>query len=132
MRWLAFFIPVLLAGCAANAGPSAGTTNPKQVAKIADALKGLTPGKPVSCIDQTRIRDLKKFEGTLLYEYSPREIYRNDVDGGCSGLRYGDPVVSKTYSNQLCRGDIIRTFSPGTPNMPSGTCALNSFVPYTR
>ena len=68
-------------------------------------------------------------------EYSANylsEDHRNDVSGGCTGLRYGDPVVSKTYSSQLCRGDILRTFSPGTPNMPSGSCALNSFVPYTR
>jgi len=131
MRWLALLVPVLLAGCAANAGPATGTDDPKQLARIADALKGLTPGEPKTCIDQMRVRDTRKFEGTILYVYSPREIYRNDVSG-CEGLRYGDPIVSKTYTNQLCRGDILRTFSPGTPNIPSGTCALNSFVPYTR
>lgn len=131
MRRLALIVPVLLAGCAAGANSPSGTTNPKQLAKIADALKGLTPGEPKSCIDQTRVRDTKKFEGTILYVYSPREIYRNDVDG-CQGLRYGDPIVSRTMTTQLCRGDILRTFSPGTPGIPSGSCALNSFVPYTR
>ncbi|MBY8829010.1 hypothetical protein [Hephaestia mangrovi] len=132
MRWLALVVPILLAGCAANGDSPSGAKNPKQLAEIADALKGLTPGKPVSCIDQTRIRDVKKFEGTILYQYSPRLIYRNDVSGGCTGLRYGDPIVSKTYSSQLCRGDIIHTFSPGTPNISSGSCGLGSFVPYTR
>lgn len=131
MRWLALVVPVLLAGCAANGGLPTGTTNPKQLAEIADALKGLTPGEPKSCIDQTRVRDVKKFEGTILYVYSRREIYRNDV-AGCQGLRYGDPIVSRTVTTQLCRGDILRTFSPGVSNMPSGSCALNSFVPYTR
>jgi hypothetical protein len=131
MRWVALLFPVLIAGCAANAGPQTGTDDPKQLAKIADALKGLTPGEPTACIDQTRVRDMKKFEGTILYEYSAREIYRNDVSG-CEGLRYGDPIVSKTYSGQLCRGDILRTFSPGASHMPSGSCALTSFVPYTR
>lgn len=131
MRWLALIVPVLLAGCATGTNSPPGTTNPKQLAEIADALKGLTPGEPKSCIDQTRVQNVKKFEGTILYVYSPREIYRNDVDG-CQGLRYGDPIVSKTYSGQLCRGDILRTFSPGAPHMPSGSCALNSFVPYTR
>jgi hypothetical protein len=121
MRWLALVIPALLAGCA-GAGTPPGTTDPKQLAEIADALKGLTPGEPVSCIDQTRVRNVKKFEGTILYQYSRRQIYRNDVNGGCHGLRYGDPIVSRTTTSQLCRGDIIHTFSPGTPNMPSGTC----------
>lgn len=131
MRWLALVVPVLIAGCASDGGTPPGTTNPKQLAEIADALKGLTPGEPVSCIDQTRVRDVKKFEGTIVYVYSQREMYRNDVDG-CQGLRYGDPIVSRTPTTQLCRGDILRTFSPGTPNIPSGSCALNSFVPYRR
>jgi len=132
MRWLALVVPVLIAGCATDAGAPPGTTNPKQLAEIADALKGLTPGEPVSCIDQTRVRDVKKFEGTILYVYSRREIYRNDVGSGCQGLRYGDPIVSRTPTSQLCRGDILRTFSPSTPSMPSGSCSLASFVPYRR
>ena len=130
MRWLALVIPVLLAGCAAN-GPPAGP-GPKQLAEIADALKGLTPGKPTTCIDQTRAQNVKTFEGTILYIYSPREIYRNDVTPGCAGLQYGDPIVSRTVSTQLCSGDILRTFSPGTPNIQSGSCALNQFTPYRR
>jgi len=132
MRWLALLIPAMLAGCAAGADAPPGTTNPKQLAEIADALKGLTPGEPVTCIDQTRVRDVKKFEGTILYQYSSREIYRNDVNGGCQGLRYGDIIVSRTTTNQLCRGDIIHTVSPGAPGFPSGSCSLGSFVPYTR
>ena len=132
MRWLALILPVVLTGCAANGGPPPGPTDPKELAKIAEALKGLTPGAPQSCIDQTRIRDVKKFQDVILYVYSPREIYRNDVTPGCFGLRYGDPIVSKTTTSQLCSGDILRTFSPGGPNMPSGSCALNSFVPYRR
>ncbi|TPG40476.1 hypothetical protein EAH79_11210 [Sphingomonas koreensis] len=127
---LAAALLLIVAGCAGSAEPS-GATNPKQLAEIADALKGLTPGEPTSCIDQTRVRDVKKFENTILYQYSPREIYRNDVTPGCSGLRFGDPIVSRTVTSQLCRGDIIRTFSPG-PNTPSGSCALNAFVPYKR
>lgn len=132
MRWLALVIPVLLAGCAANAGAPPDAASPKQLAEIADALKGLTAGEPRSCIDQTRVTNVRKFEGTILYLYSPREIYRNDVKGGCSGLRYGDTIVSRTPTTQLCRGDIIRTVTPSNPSMPSGSCALGEFVPYKR
>lgn len=130
MRWLALVIPVLLAGCAAN-GPPAGPS-PKQLAEIADALKGLTPGQPKTCIDQTRVQNVKTFEGTILYIYSPREIYRNDVSGGCQGLRYGDTIVSKSSTTRLCRGDIITTMSRTSPPMFSGSCGLGDFVPYTR
>ena len=132
MRWPVLVIPALLAGCAASADAPSGPQNTKQAAELADALKGLTPGRPQSCIDQVRIRDVRKFPGTILYIYSRDEIYRNDVGGGCQGLRYGDPIVSRTPSGQLCSGDILRTFSPGTPNIPSGSCSLGSFVPYTK
>jgi hypothetical protein len=132
MRRLALIsLGLLLAGCAASADTPPGTTNPKQLAEIADALKGLTPGKPETCIDQTRVHNIKTFENTILYQYSPREIYRNDTSGGCAGLRYGDIVVSRTPTGQLCRGDIIHTVSPGSRTM-SGACGLGSFVPYRR
>lgn len=132
MKWLALLLPIAIAGCATGADNGPGTTNPKQLAAIAKALDGLTPGEPRSCIDQTRVRDVKKFDGTILYVYSPREIYRNDVTPGCAGLQYGDPIVSRTVSTELCSGDILRTFSPGTPNIQSGSCALNQFTPYRR
>lgn len=132
MRRLALVsLSLLAAGCAAGADAPPGTTNPKQLAEIADALKGLTPGKPLTCIDQSRVQNIKTFENTILYQYSPREIYRNDTSGGCAGLRYGDIVVSRTPTGQLCRGDIIHTVSPGS-NMPSGSCGLGSFIPYRR
>ena len=131
MRWLALILPVVLAGCAANGGPPPGPTDPKELAKIAEALKGLTPGAPQSCIDQTRVRDVQKFQNTILYKYSPREIYRTDVGSGCAGLRYGDIIVSRTISSQLCSGDIIHTVAPGS-HIPSGSCGLGKFTPYKR
>lgn len=120
----------LLAGCAADqSGRSAADA--RQVARIAHALQGLTPGKPRSCIQQSRVNQVKTFKDTILYEYSPREIYRNDTSGGCTGLRYGDTIVSKTSGDQLCQGDIIHTISLSS-RVPSGSCGLGAFIPYRR
>lgn len=124
---------LLLAGCADQAGMSQheAAERARETAEINDALKGLTPGDAKGCIDQTRVRNVQKFAHTILYQYSPREIYRTDVTDGCPGLRYGDIIVSRTVGTQLCRGDIIHTVSPG-PGGPTGVCALGSFVPYRR
>lgn len=125
---------LLLAGCAAQQGGASGDPaglTAREAGKIAAALKGLTPGQPVTCIDQSRIRDTRKFTNTILYQYSPREIYRVTTTPGCTGLRYGDIIVSRTTTDQLCRGDIIRTAAPNGAG-PTGTCALGSFVPYRR
>jgi hypothetical protein len=125
---------LLLAGCAAQQGGASGDPaglTAREAGKVAAALKGLTPGQPVTCIDQSRIRDTRKFTNTILYQYSPREIYRVTTTPGCTGLRYGDIIVSRTTTDQLCRGDIIRTAAPNGAG-PTGTCALGSFVPYRR
>jgi hypothetical protein len=109
--------------------PSALTA--KEASEINDLLKGLSPGEPQSCIQQTRVTQSHAFTNTILYEYSPREIYRVTTTPGCTGLRYGDIIVSRTPSGNLCRGDIIRTVSPGS-SIPSGSCALGDFIPYRR
>lgn len=132
-----YTLPLLLlalAGCDAQhahifGDPPALTA--REAAEISDTLKGLTPGKPQSCIEQSRVTQVQKYTNTILYEYSPREIYRVTTTPGCSGLRYGDILVTHTTTGELCSGDIVRTVSPGA-NMPSGTCALGMFTPYRR
>jgi len=123
---------LLLAGCSTQqAIDHGGGPTPREAGEIADALKGLTPGAPVTCIDQSRVENVRKFTDTILYFYSPREIYRVTTTPGCTGLRYGDPIVSRTPTDRLCRGDIVRTVAPGAAG-PTGSCALGSFVPYRR
>jgi hypothetical protein len=130
-------LPILclaLAGCSVQHGNVASNPDAlsaREAADLNDALKGLTPGQPVSCIDQSRIRDVRKFTNTILYVYSQREVYRTTTTPGCSGLRYGDIIVSRTVSDQLCRGDIIHTRAPEGAG-PTGSCALGAFVPYRR
>src|SRR3546814_7216472 len=75
---------MLLGGCATAQNQAAeADRRAKAEIQIADALKGLTPGEPKRCIDQTRVHNVRKFAGTNIYEYSPREKYRNNVSDGC-------------------------------------------------
>ena len=67
----------LLGGCATAHNQAADAERrAKAETEIADALEGLTAGEPEHCIDQTRVHTIHTYAGTILYEYSPREIYR--------------------------------------------------------
>lgn len=122
----------LLGGCASAQNQAAeAERRAKAEAEIADSLEGLTAGEPKDCIDQTRVNNIETYAGTILYRVSSREIYRNNVSGGCFGLAHGDIVVTRTPTSRLCRGEIIHTVSPGS-SMPSGSCSLGDFIPYKR
>ena len=122
----------LLGGCASAQNQAAeAERRAKAEAEIADTLEGLAAGEPRDCIDQTRVNNIETYAGTILYRVSQREIYRNNVSGGCFGLARGDIVVTRTATSQLCHGEIIHTVSPGS-SIPSGSCALGDFIPYRR
>ena len=94
-------------------------------------LAGLTPGKPQNCIDSHRSYETLRAGDTILYKFSPRLIYRTDTGGGCFGLRRGDAIITKSYTSQFCRGDIVTT-ADLTTHTPSGSCSFGAFIPYTR
>lgn len=124
-------IPVLLllAGCTTTAGSE--QANAREQARFERTLAGLTPGEPVSCIRRDQFNEIRTFEGTILYVAGRNRVWRNDVVGGCPGLRRGDIVVTRSFGSQLCNGDIIQTRAP-TGGFLSGTCSLGKFTPYTR
>src|SRR3546814_15735076 len=71
---------MLLGGCATAQNQAAeADRRAKAEIQIADALKGLPPGEPKSCIDQTRVHNVRTFEGTILHEYSPPAKIRKNV-----------------------------------------------------
>ncbi|MBO9579753.1 MAG: hypothetical protein J7498_02575 [Sphingobium sp.] len=125
---------LLLAGLAATA--SAKTAEPAKLdageaKELARALDGKVAGKPVSCVSTFRGENLRAIgDHTLVYRVSKKLIYRNDLQGTCHGLRFGDTLVLKVFGNQYCRGDIAHAVHLPTGTM-SGTCALGDFVPYT-
>jgi hypothetical protein len=100
-------------------------------AKLDKYLAGLTPGKPVDCIEAHRTYETLRAGDTILYKYSPKLIYRTDTGGGCFGLSRGDAIITESFTSQFCRGDIVRT-ADLTSHTPSGSCSFGAFIPYTR
>lgn len=101
-------------------------------AKAAKALAGRTAGKPESCI---RLHDVRSSqivdESAIIYEISRKRWMVNFPAGGCAALRSDRAIVTRTPSDQLCRGDIARIIDPPAP-IEFGSCGLGDFVPYTR
>lgn len=124
-----FLLPLLLlAGCAATA--ESADTAARDRTRLDKALAGLTPGAPMRCLDPVRVTQVRGFPGTILYVQARGIVYRNDVQGSCPGLRYGDTVITQSIGPRYCSGDLVRTRSPVGP--VSGSCALGDFIPYRK
>lgn len=132
----------LLSLTLAAAALSSCTMTPAETARAADAraatrakldtaLTGLRPTETRDCIDQYQSSSLKAYGSTLTYRVSGRLIYVNETGGGCEGVERGDILITKSNSGRLCRGDIGTTVETGS-RIPTGSCALGSFVTYRR
>ncbi len=132
------FLPMLLllvAGCAATPQEiaRAQAEQAQRADKLATRLAGYTPGRPQDCLTNLPgDRPSETIGSTILYVQSSKLVYRNDTTGGCEGMERGDYIVTVSNSGRLCRGDIGRTFQANSGNVPTGSCALGSFIPYTR
>ena len=103
---------LLLLAFAASAGakaPEPAKLDPKEAKELAAALDGKVAGKPVSCVSSFRGENLHAIgDHTLVYRVSKTLTYRNDLQGTCHGLRFGDTLVLRVTGSQYCRGDIAR------------------------
>ena len=116
------------------APPVAGQTPDGRpfTAKLAKALAGRTAGKPTSCVHLRNVRSTRIVdESAIVYELSSRNWLVNFPAGGCSALRADRVMVTRTPSDDLCRGDIVRIIDPPAP-IEYGSCGLGDFVPYAR
>lgn len=118
---------LLAVGGSAVAAPR---LSPEQ--KLAKAVEGRVPGKPVNCISLRNIRSSQIIDKTaIVYETSGRTLYVNRPDSGASWLDRDDVLVTNTHSSQLCSIDIVRLYDRGS-RMQSGSVGLGKFVPYTK
>lgn len=121
---------VTLAACANTPEPKA-KLDPKEAEALAHALDGKVPGKPVACVSAMRGSDLRAIgDHTLIYRFSSKLVYRNDLEGTCHGLSWGDTLVMRVTGSQYCRGDIAHVVDLPS-GMMTGSCALGDFIPYT-
>lgn len=129
----AMFIPaVAMAAILGQPALAAPQPNPKGGARLAAALKGMTAGPPVNCIDLQRIQSTEIIDGTaIVYRMDSRKHYVNRPINGADSLRSGLMLVTKTPSTQLCNVDIVRLRDQGS-NFEAGFVSLGKFTPYEK
>ena len=119
-----------LLATAGQAQASKPRDTPEQ--KLAKAIEGRTPGKPVNCINSRDIRSTQIINGTaILYTSNNGTIYVNRPESGASFLRNGDALVTRTSISQLCNVDIVRLFDTAS-RFERGSIGLGEFVPYKK
>lgn len=131
---LRYLLPLLaLAGCAMTPREAAqrDARDAKDLTRLAERLRGYEPGKPQSCIGAfNRNRNVTVYGDTLVYRDGAK-LYRTDTGGGCFGLRRDDIIVTRSFTGQICRGDIVTTVDR-TSGFNSGSCTYGDFIPYTK
>ena len=135
MRLIVPSLLLLAAACAATPKETARAEadQASRADRLATRLAGFTPGQPQDCLQNLRPSlSTETFGSTILYVQNGKSLYRNDTTGGCEAAERGDYYVTVSPSGRLCRGDIARTIQPNTSNIPTGSCALGAFVPYTK
>ena len=125
MRGMTIAVAALgLLGAAAPAAPRQETAE--------SALAGRVAGKPVDCVEQSRLGGPQIIDSkTLIYRESGRRVWRNDLVGECPGLRPMDTLIVDVYGSQLCRNDHFRAISPGD-RIPGPYCRFGQFIPYDK
>ena len=122
--------PILIALAAALTLPAASSAKREILsdeARLEKALTGLTPGKPVSCIDLRNTSGPEAIGDTLLFRTSRKLIYRNEAPG-CKG-RFDEAFITRTFGGRLCRGDVVSRADLRT-GFESGFCIAGTFTPY--
>ncbi|HEY1125190.1 MAG TPA: DUF6491 family protein [Sphingobium sp.] len=131
MRTMSGLILAALAATASAKTDEPVKLDPREARDLAKALDGKVAGKPVSCVSTFRGENLRAVgDHTLVYRVSKKLVYRNDLQGVCHGLSFGDALVLRVWGNEYCRGDIAHSVNLTSGSL-SGTCALGDFVPYT-
>lgn len=109
---------------------AAARQTPQQ--RLDKLIAGRTAGKPVDCIQLNRSsNDSEKIPGLAMAYRQGTTWYVNRFQGGCPQLDENTILVTKTWSGQLCRGDIADLRDNGT-RMTVGSCIFDSFIPYAK
>jgi hypothetical protein len=119
-----------LAALIAPAAAQADRLSPD--AQLARAVDGRVAGEPVRCIDTHRFSRSRIIDGTaIVYESVGDTVWVNRPRGGARSLDDWDVLVTRQYSTELCRGDVVRLFDSSTMTQ-TGSVFLGDFVPYRR
>ena len=120
-----------LAGAAAVATPASARERLTGEQQLAKMLEGRVAGKPVDCIQLTALNGTTIISKTAIVYETMGTLYVNRPDFPQS-LSDDDILVTKTWSSQLCRLDMVQLYTRGGTSFWHGTVGLNQFVPYTK
>lgn len=109
-------------------GARSATVQPEDP-KVTKALAGKVAGEPRDCLWLRDTQSSSTFNGTILYRVNGKLTYRNDANS-CSALSDNVIIVTRIYSSQVCRGEILQLLDR-TSHFPVGSCSYGQFVPYT-
>ncbi len=127
MRLLVLTASLLLLGLPAASVARHDYANDE--ARLSKALSGLSPGKPQSCINLSDAQETEAIGKALIFRSGRKLLYRSDTSGGCGYQWPSDIFITQTFSNQLCRGDIVKRADLSS-GFESGFCITGDFVPY--
>ena len=86
----------------------------------------------MSCLPNYRADQMTVIDdNTVLFRETSSRIWRNELQGVCSGLASGHTLVLRSSGGSLCRGEIGEVTDLRT-GVTYGSCTLGDFVPYTR
>ena len=123
---------LIVAGIGLGAGSAALAKRDTPELAYQKLIAGKVAGKPQSCIN-TRFQQsqLSAYGNKLIYRVSNKLVYVNETTGGCENVARGDALISRQYQARACSGDIATTVQL-PPSIPTGSCALGDFIPYTK
>ena len=119
-----------LAGVALTAGPAVARDRMSGDEKLAKLLEGRVAGEPRSCINTRVHSESQVIDGTAVVYGRGRTIWVN-IPSNARDLDDHDAMLTRQYSSNLCRQDIVTTFD-ATGGFYTGNVFLTDFVPYTR
>ena len=120
-----------LAACATS--PEPAERSPDAQRELARYLDGRVAGQPQSCLSTFRTQDMVVVdERTILYRDGSNRVWRNEMNGPCSGLgRPGTAIVTRQFGGSgPCRGEIAQIVDTSA-GFTVGSCSFGDFVPYT-
>lgn len=102
----------------------------KQKTELDTVIRGRTAGPKMACVQQRDLGSNRSIgEGMILFEGKGRTLYINRPPAGCSELTFNKALVTKTYGDRLCRGDIVKVVDIQS-GIDFGSCSLGDFTPY--
>ncbi|HEX8214191.1 MAG TPA: hypothetical protein VF582_01830 [Allosphingosinicella sp.] len=124
-------VSLLVGAILAAAVPAAAAEKLAPEAQLARAVEGRVAGAPVHCISLRPTQSSEVITNSAIIYQSGSTLYVNRPRSGAQSLDDQDILLTRTFSSQLCSGDVVEVID-GSSGMMRGLVFLGEFVPYKR